>query len=67
MEKEEVRPEFVEDRHLEYLDTLRETGVTNMFGARPWLMNAFEELTKEQAGAVLSYWMHTFSDRHPKA
>lgn len=60
------RLEFVTDEHLEYLDDLRDSGVTNMFGARPYVEDAFPELTSEQAGKVLVYWMQTFSERHPK-
>jgi hypothetical protein len=60
------RPDFISDEHLEYLDDLRESGETNMFGARPYLMREFPELDKDQAGKVLSYWMATFSDRHPE-
>lgn len=33
------RPEGLTDDHLEYLDELRESGVTNMFGARPYVTN----------------------------
>ena len=58
------RPEFLIDEHLEFLDDLRESGETNMFGARPWLRAAYTELTKSQSGKVLAYWMKTFSERH---
>ena len=64
-ETEIERPAFVTDKHLEYLDALRESGVTNMFGARPYVKHAFKKLTDQQAGAVLVYWMKTFSQRHP--
>jgi hypothetical protein len=60
------RPEFVKDEHLEYLDELRESGVTNMFGARPYLIQAFPELTQQEASKILSYWMESFSERHPE-
>lgn len=50
---------------LVYLDFLRETGVTNMYGARPYLMEGMD-LPKETAGKVLAYWMETFASRHPK-
>jgi uncharacterized protein YciI len=63
MNEKEERPEFVTDEHLEYLDELRESGVTNMFGAAPYVEDEFE-LTREQARRVLTYWMHTFSERH---
>ena len=54
-----------EQRYLEFLDMLRETGITNMFGARPYLMNKFN-LTRQEAAAVLSEWMKTFGERHPR-
>jgi len=63
----EERPEFVTEEHLEFLDELRESGKTNMFGARPYLHKAFKELRKDdKAQKTLLYWMHTFSERHPR-
>lgn len=61
------KPDFVDDEtleeYLEYLDELRESGETNMFGARPYLIGAFD-LSKDEAGQVLHYWMATFGERH---
>lgn len=45
--------------HFEYLDALRESGVTNMFGAGPYLVRDCG-LEKADAGAVLSAWMGSF-------
>lgn len=53
-------------KQLEYLDTLRESGETNMFGAGPYLMDEFPELSKRDARDVLMYWMRTFEERHSK-
>ncbi len=65
-EKKRVeRPEIVEDDHLIYLDDLRESGVTNMFGAGAYLESEFP-LSSKEASTVLQYWMQTFSDRHPE-
>jgi hypothetical protein len=61
-----LRPDFVSDTHLEYLDNLRESGETNMFGAAEFVMAEFNNLTRGQAREVLLYWIRTFSDRHPK-
>jgi len=61
----EKRPDFVTDEHLEYLDDLRDSGITNMFGARPYLISEFD-LDKNTAKDILSYWMSSFSERHPK-
>lgn len=61
-----TRPATCEDKHLLYLDALRESGATNMFGARPFLMDFDPDLSKAEAGAILGYWMNTFSERHPQ-
>jgi hypothetical protein len=58
------KPQGCTNEHLRYLDVLRESGATNMFGATSWLMNAYPKLTKDQANKILSYWMKTFSERH---
>jgi len=47
--------------HKEYLDALRESGITNMFGARPYLQKEFD-LEREEAGAILGEWMRSFED-----
>lgn len=54
------RPPFVTDEQLTYLDDLRQSGVTNMYGAGRYVEVAFPDLTKKQAGEVLGYWMRTF-------
>jgi hypothetical protein len=46
----------------EYLDTLRETGVTNMFGAAPYLQQAFD-LERKEAKSILIEWMNTYDQR----
>ena len=58
------RPDIVGDEHLDYLDDLCESGVTNMYGARPYLEDEFS-LGHKTAGDILSYWMKSFSERHP--
>lgn len=59
------RPLFCKDEYLAYLDDLRESGVTNMFGASQYLSETFPELNGERARAILAYWMETFGARHP--
>jgi len=49
------------EKYFKYLDDLRESGETNMFGARPYLQRRFG-LEAKEAGAILSEWMK--SDRH---
>jgi hypothetical protein len=54
------RPVKCEDVHLVFLDNLRESGVTNMFGATPYVETAFPELNKTEAKNILLYWMKSF-------
>jgi len=54
--------EFITQEHLDYLDTLRESGVTNMYGSTSYIMEEFD-IPKNEASKILSYWMKTFSDR----
>ena len=60
----EVRPEFVTDEHLRYLDVLRESVATNMFGAAPYLAKEFG-IDLSVARKILTYWTKTFGVRHP--
>ena len=43
----------------QYLDVLRESGVTNMFGAAPYLGRAFG-FEKKESHEWLSRWMNDF-------
>lgn len=54
-----ARLKGVTNEHLEYLDELRESGETNMFGARPYLIQEFD-LSDKEAADTLTYWMNTF-------
>ena len=58
------RPDIVTDAMLEYLDDLRDSGVTNMYGAGEYLEHTFSELNRKNSHEVLQYWMKTFSDRN---
>ena len=46
-------------RYFDYLKSLRDSGVTNMFGAVPYLQRDFG-LSHKQAVFVLSRWMESF-------
>jgi len=48
--KNDVRKEYL------FLNRLRESGVTNMFGASPYLQSAFD-LERREAIKVLGEWM----------
>lgn len=60
------RPAVVSDEHLTYLDELRESAITNMYGAGLYLQTHFG-LVREDASTVLIYWMKTFGERHKSA
>lgn len=57
------RPEICTDAMLQFLDSLRESGAINMFGARPYVESTFG-LSKKDAGEVLSYWMKSFGQEN---
>jgi hypothetical protein len=57
-----VRPT---EEHLRYLDDLSHSGVTNMFGAAPYLQAHFG-VSAIDARIILGEWMRTFADRHPR-
>ena len=47
-----------------FLDDLRESGATNMFGAAPYIVEEFG-VTRQEAKDLLLNWMQTFEERHP--
>lgn len=61
-----TKPSIVTDEHLDYLDNLRESGETNMYGAGPYLMRAFG-VSRKESHEILAHWMKTFGERHPQA
>ena len=52
------------DKYLVFLDELRQSGRTNMFGATPYLTRQFPELSIPAARRILGHWMDTFARRH---
>jgi hypothetical protein len=46
-----------------FLDTLRKSGESNMFGAGPYIQERFG-ITKYDANRFLVKWMETFEERH---
>jgi len=53
-----------EQIYFQYLDDLRESGVTNMFGAGAYLQRHFD-LDATEAQEIVLAWMSTFDERHP--
>lgn len=56
------KPDFYTDDHATYLENLRQSGATNMFGAVPYLMAAFPELNRRDASSILEYWMYSYEE-----
>jgi hypothetical protein len=52
--------------YFKFLDALRESGATNMFGAGAYLTEAFE-IPKGDAGKILRTWMETFGNGQESA
>ena len=50
-----IKPDIVTDEHLLYLDSLRESGVTNMYGAPAYLQQAFD-ISQADAIEIWVYW-----------
>lgn len=61
----ETKPLEATDEQLKFLDALRESGATNMFGAGPYLVEAFD-VTRAESRKILAHWMRTFAERHPE-
>jgi hypothetical protein len=57
--------EFDEEDVFEFLDELRDSGVTHMIGAGVYIVEGYG-VDKATARKLLTKWMQTFSDRHPK-
>ena len=50
----------MKEQYFQFLDELRESGVTNMFGAGPYLQEAFG-LDRREARDIVIEWMESFS------
>ena len=50
------------EEYFVYLDNIRESGAINMFGAAPYLQDAFG-LSRYEAKDILLEWMDTFAER----
>ena len=55
-----------EDEVFGFLDELRKSGVTNMFGAVPFILERFPNIQRQEASQLLGKWMKTFGERHPQ-
>lgn len=51
----------IEKAVFEYLNELRLSGITNMFGASPYIIKEFPELDVAYSRTLLSLWMENFN------
>lgn len=58
-----TKPEGMTEGHFEYLDDLRASGRTNMFGAAQFLTDEMD-VPRADAKKYLTHWMETFETRH---
>ena len=54
-----------QDEVFHFLDDLRESGDTNMFGAGPYVETEFN-ISRQTARDLVTEWMKTFDERHPE-
>jgi hypothetical protein len=52
--------------YYQILENIRQLGVTNMFGAAPYLQEFCFELSIEEAQEVLANWMHNYDELNKK-
>jgi len=53
---------IIERAMFAYLHILRESGVTNMFGATPYLQEEFPDYDRKFCSKVLVLWMKNFKE-----
>lgn len=56
-------------KYFDYLEKLRQSGETNMYGAEPYLQSEFPELCydEDKAREILLAWIKTFDERGDSA
>ena len=57
-EKYLIKPEWT--KYYKALEVIRESGITNMFGAAPYLREIFPELSRMESNEVLCNWMENY-------
>jgi hypothetical protein len=55
----------LQDKVNVFLDSVRESGAINMFGAAPYVAEAFG-VSKQEARDLVKNWMQTFAERNAK-
>lgn len=63
-EKHPIRDEWEE--YYKMLEAIRKSGITNMFGAAPYLKEFCPELSREEANQILCNWMSNYDELNKK-
>ena len=59
---QEAKQENPDQVYFDYLEALRESGATNMFGAGPYLMREFG-VDRKESHRILSAWMDSYKEK----
>ena len=59
-----IREEW--EQYYKVLEAIRESGITNMFGAAPYLKEYCPELSHKEAQAILVNWMRNYNELNKK-
>ena len=62
--KHPIREDWEE--YYQVLENIRQSGITNMFGAAPYLKEFCPELSHKLAQTVLVNWMHNYKELNKK-
>ena len=54
---------YIKTIYFKFLDDLRISGITNMLGAVPYLLNEFEDLDRDSATLILTEWIDSFREK----
>lgn len=57
-EKYPIKQEWT--KYYNALEVIRESGITNMFGAAPYLREVFPELSRMESNEILCNWMENY-------
>lgn len=59
-----IREEW--EQYYKVLEAIRESGITNMFGAAPYLKEFCPELSHNESKEILCNWIHNYSALNEK-
>ena len=62
--KSTVKPEWEE--YYITLERIRKSGITNMFGAAPYLRELCPELSRVESNEILANWMKNYDELNEK-